>query len=65
MSWQKIGEWFTSALTFVARTVKALAPAAATVGAATGHSEVVGAANLAEVSAEAVERAIEDSKGQK
>jgi hypothetical protein len=65
MSWTQVGEWFKSALRFITGTVKALAPAAATVGAATGDPEVVGAAKLAEVSATAVEKALDEAKEQK
>jgi hypothetical protein len=58
MNWQTIGDWFKSALTFVTRTVKALAPAAEVVGTATGNPEVTAAAKLAEVSADAVDEAL-------
>jgi hypothetical protein len=65
MNWQTLGDWFKSALKAITSTVKALAPAAEVVGTATGNPEVTAAAKLAEVSAEAVDKALNDGERDK
>jgi len=65
MTLQQISEWLKSLLKFATRTVRALAPAAEVVGAATGNAEVVGAAKLAEASATAVDKAMDEAEREK
>jgi len=54
MSWEKLNEWFRSALKFIAGFVKTTAPAV----------EAVGAAKLAGTAAEALDKAIDETEEQ-
>jgi|GEM_PF-1363219 len=65
MTLQQIGEWLKSLLKFATGAVKTLAPAAQAVGAATGNKEVVDAAKLAEASATAVDKAMDEAEREK